>query len=129
MGGIGHVGGCCEESASQHARNQRDTRGISSYIAKAQQGCWALVTLLGSGTDSDPHTSNPSFRVEAVKVCLRDLNRPCSTVFDCDFYDPDSVQYLQLRAGPRAGSTEPDPTEHVDCHGYIREYVRDFGVS
>ena len=75
MGGIGHVGGCCEESASQHARNQRDTRGISSYIAKAQQGCWALVTLLGSGTDSDPHTSKPTFRVESVQVCLGDLNR------------------------------------------------------
>jgi hypothetical protein len=53
----------------------------------------------------------------------------CLTVFDWDFYDPDSVQYLRLQGACRAGSTEPDPTEHVDCHGYIREYVRDFGVS
>ena len=67
MGGIGHVGGCCEAPY--------DTRGISSDIAKALQGCRALVPLLGSGTGSDPHTSNPSFRVESVKVCLRDLNR------------------------------------------------------
>ena len=31
--------------------------------------------LLWSGTESDPHVSKPSFRVESEKVCLRDLNR------------------------------------------------------
>ena len=67
MGGIGHVGGCYEAPY--------DTRGSSSDIARALQGCRALVPLLGSGTESDPHTSKPSFRVESVKVCLRDLNR------------------------------------------------------
>ena len=60
MGGIGHVGGCCEASY--------DTRESSSDIARALQGCRALVPLLGSGTDSDPYTSNPSFRVESVKL-------------------------------------------------------------
>ena len=34
--------------------------------------------LLWSGTESDPHVSKPSFRVESVYVCLRDLNRPSS---------------------------------------------------
>jgi hypothetical protein len=34
--------------------------------------------LLWSGTKSDPHVSEPSFRVESEKVCLRDLNRPSS---------------------------------------------------
>jgi ABC-type nitrate/sulfonate/bicarbonate transport system ATPase subunit len=34
--------------------------------------------LLWSGTESDPHVSKPTFRVESEKVCLRDLNRPSS---------------------------------------------------
>jgi hypothetical protein len=34
--------------------------------------------LLCSGTESDPHVSKPSFRVESENVCLRDLNRPSS---------------------------------------------------
>jgi hypothetical protein len=34
--------------------------------------------LLWSGTESDPHVSEPTFRLESVKVCLRDLNRPSS---------------------------------------------------
>ena len=29
--------------------------------------------LLWSGTESDPHVSKPSFRVESEKVCLQDL--------------------------------------------------------
>ncbi len=66
MGGIGHVGGCREAPY--------DTRGSSSVIARALQGCRALVPLLGSGTESDPHVSKPSFRVESEKACLRDLN-------------------------------------------------------
>jgi hypothetical protein len=32
--------------------------------------------LLWSGTESDPHVSKPTFRVESVQVCLRDLNWP-----------------------------------------------------
>jgi hypothetical protein len=31
--------------------------------------------LLWSGTESDPHVSKPTLRVESVKDCLRDLNR------------------------------------------------------
>ena len=34
--------------------------------------------LLWSGTESDPHVSEQSFRVESEKACLRDLNRPSS---------------------------------------------------
>jgi hypothetical protein len=34
--------------------------------------------LLWSGTESDPHVSKPSFRVESENVCLRDLNWPSS---------------------------------------------------
>jgi hypothetical protein len=34
--------------------------------------------LLWSGTESDPHVSKPSFRVESVKACLQDRNRPSS---------------------------------------------------
>jgi hypothetical protein len=70
MGGIGHVGGCREAPY--------DTRESGSDGARALQGCRALVPLLGSGTESDPHVSKPSFRVESEKVCLRDLNRPSS---------------------------------------------------
>jgi hypothetical protein len=70
VGGIGHVGGCCEAPY--------DTRGSSSDIARALQGCRALVPPLLFRTESDPHVSKPSFRVESVQVCLRDLNRPSS---------------------------------------------------
>jgi hypothetical protein len=62
VGGIGHVGGCCEAPY--------DTRESGSDIARALQGCRALVPLLRSGTESDPHVSKPSFRVESDKVCL-----------------------------------------------------------
>jgi hypothetical protein len=34
--------------------------------------------LLWSGTESDPHVSKPTFCVESVLVCLRDLNWPSS---------------------------------------------------
>jgi hypothetical protein len=34
--------------------------------------------LLLSGTESDPHVCEPTFRVESVKAGLRDLNRPSS---------------------------------------------------
>jgi hypothetical protein len=70
MGGIGHVDGCCVAPY--------DKQESGSDIARALNGCRALVPLLWSGTESDPHVSKPTFRVESVKVCLRDLNRPSS---------------------------------------------------
>ena len=34
--------------------------------------------LLGSGDESDPHVSSPSFRLVSENACLRDLDRPSS---------------------------------------------------
>jgi hypothetical protein len=67
MGGIGHVGGCCE--------TPYDTRESGSDGARALQGCRALVPLLRSCTESDSHVSKSSFYVESVNLCLRGLNR------------------------------------------------------
>jgi hypothetical protein len=61
-------------AARRHTTRQKQ----SSDIARALQGCKALVPLLWSGTESDPHVSKPSFRIESVEVCLRDLNQPSS---------------------------------------------------
>jgi hypothetical protein len=31
--------------------------------------------LLWSGTEADPHVSKPTFRIESVEICLRDLDQ------------------------------------------------------
>ena len=111
-------------TSAQNVRVDTSVR-VDTVSLKPLQGLWGVFLLPRRPLLSWRWGVTTSSKIQAP------LRAPvgCLTVFDCDFYDPDSVQYLQLRAGPRAGSTEPDPTGHVDCHGYNREYVRDFGVS
>jgi hypothetical protein len=66
--------------------------------------------LLWSGTESDPHVSKPSFRVESEKVGLRDLNRPSS---------PSKATFVtgQAKSGPK----KDDPWRAIRSQGFGME--------